>query len=841
MGLREILREGRGSSVIEGEATAVRSLLSHGRLGFELEQRVAAAVLAKSHVGERLFDLAAQSSHPDILRLPFDADEGVMGPVRFLPSRKLPRVLALAATAIGAVCAAPVVAAAPPAPTDVTAAPHDASVHLRWNAATGASGYRVYMGTTPGGESAEAAASTTSNAATIAGLTNGTPYYFRVRAYGSKGRLGPNSEEVGATPVAPPPAPKGLTASPHDSYVHLKWKASAGATAYRIYLATISGGEKAPAIRISTHTAANITGLANGTRYFFEVKAYSRSAGLGPASAEVSAVPAAASPSCSTALATGIEYECRVPPLAGRTTFSLVGAPEGMVIQPRSGYLHWTPAPGQEGTYPVIVDRDDGSYSQQDPLRFEVAAGSGAAAPGIYVSTGGSDANPGTPASPLLTLQEAADRAVAGDTIYLRGGRYFNAEYGSSFEARRYNSLVRITRSGTVGDWITIRPYGNEYAQLISDVNGIALTGTRYWRLQGLEIAGTNRSLSRDISLSLWWVDTGAESRILGRGVAMNGSYDIEIRDCVIHDFPGAGLSNNGGAYITLADSIVYDNAWWSTSGTHGFANSQPVTQDDADTTSVKLAMQRNLVFGNQSSMISHVFAKKLVKLTIDEGNGLHMQNNGNGFVGRFLAEDNLSLFNGKAGLGLNTVDGGIIRNNAFYQNAQAVPGAGELLLQTSSSASVVDNLFHAQTFRETISDSSKAYAGFGSNFAVPSADSASLPASIAQVPQVFADAAAGDFHRAASIPEGNGPDPSVIDSLEARRVEYGLEPAPAPTVVDEAYLRDLRATILSSWPAPKAGDSIPDDLVLQDPDSGFCYDYGSRGNYPETGGVPCP
>ncbi|HEY3255894.1 MAG TPA: hypothetical protein VGJ91_18175, partial [Polyangiaceae bacterium] len=41
-----------------------------------------------------------------------------------------------------------------------------------------------------------------------------------------------------------------------------------------------------------------------------------------------------------------------------------------------------------------------------------------------YVATTGSDANAGTLAAPFATLQKGADVAVAGDTVYIRGGTY---------------------------------------------------------------------------------------------------------------------------------------------------------------------------------------------------------------------------------------------------------------------------------------------------------------------------------------------------------------------------------------------------------------------------------
>src|SRR5688500_18696299 len=41
-----------------------------------------------------------------------------------------------------------------------------------------------------------------------------------------------------------------------------------------------------------------------------------------------------------------------------------------------------------------------------------------------HVSTTGSDEHPGTEAQPLRTIQKAADRARAGDSVLLHGGTY---------------------------------------------------------------------------------------------------------------------------------------------------------------------------------------------------------------------------------------------------------------------------------------------------------------------------------------------------------------------------------------------------------------------------------
>ena len=555
--------------------------------------------------------------------------------------------------------------------------------------------------------------------------------------------------------------------------------------------------------------------------------------------------PALAGPSapiaCYTTSSGTPVYVCKIEPVAATTRFSLDNAPDGMVVQPRTGYLRWTPAPNQQGAVTVDLVRTTGADVRRDTYTFP--ATTPAAAPdGIYVSTLGRDNGAGTFADPLKSIHAAANRANPGDTIYVRGGRYFNDGYGTPFGSRPRDNFARIDRSGTSDAWITLRPFGNEYVALVSDVNGLAFRNARYWRVQGLELEGTAHALTTADSLALWWNTTAESNRIDGRGIALNGSYHVDIAHCLVHGFSGAGISNNDGAHVTVRDSVIYDNGWWTTAGTHGFANSKPRTDDNADPSSFKITMQRNLVFGNQSSMISHVFGNGRVKLEIDEGNGLHMQNTEGNFVGRFLVEQNLALYNGKAGLGLNTVDHGVIRNNAFYRNAQAVEDAAELTLQTSVSDAIAGNLFHALAPRRTIKDSSNAFAGLGANYAVPAADAATLPAQVLRVARVFADPGSGNFRRSDLVPAGFGPASDAHDAFRARQAEYGFVPAPAPTVIDAAYVQNLRTQIVASWPAPVPGDGIPDNLVLEDPVTGYCYRYEDRLDYPgpPSSGTTC-
>src|SRR5262249_14453006 len=154
-------------------------------------------------------------------------------------------------------------------------------------------GYDLYVGTTAHFNGGAPLAKVTGNAVTVTGLVNGTTYYFRMTAVNKVGE-GPASNEVPAIPRTVPGAPAGLTATPGNSKVTLAWTppASGGApiTGYIIYEGTSPGGETGTPVNGSPVTANSytITGLTNGTTYYFEVAA-ANAAGLSPLSGEASA------------------------------------------------------------------------------------------------------------------------------------------------------------------------------------------------------------------------------------------------------------------------------------------------------------------------------------------------------------------------------------------------------------------------------------------------------------------------------------------------------------------------------------------------------------------------
>ena len=123
----------------------------------------------------------------------------------------------------------------------------------------------------------------TDTTATITGLKNGTLYYFRILAVNDNG-TGPASVDVKVTPRTNRTAPRSLAATPTNvsGQIRLTWTApsSDGGSAITDYVIQRSpngtSGWTTIADGTSTATAYTVTGLTNGTRYYFRVFASQR-------------------------------------------------------------------------------------------------------------------------------------------------------------------------------------------------------------------------------------------------------------------------------------------------------------------------------------------------------------------------------------------------------------------------------------------------------------------------------------------------------------------------------------------------------------------------------------
>jgi predicted phage tail protein len=149
-------------------------------------------------------------------------------------------------------------------------------------------GYRIEM-STAAGDFATVAATVTGTEHRVSGLTNGTPYRFRVAAFNSLGEGAMSAASDALTPTGLPSAPTGVLATPADERVALRWVAPATTggspiTGYRIEMSRDAG----PFTTVvedsgSDRTRRVVRELTNGSSYRFRVLAVT-DFGVGPAS-----------------------------------------------------------------------------------------------------------------------------------------------------------------------------------------------------------------------------------------------------------------------------------------------------------------------------------------------------------------------------------------------------------------------------------------------------------------------------------------------------------------------------------------------------------------------------
>ena len=180
----------------------------------------------------------------------------------------------------------------PEIPSNLTATPGNAQVTLAWNTVPGATSYKVFRALTSGGQTSTALTTVTTNSFLDTGLTNGTPYFYKVAAVNASG-TGGMSNQATTTPLAVPAAPTTLSAAPGNAQIKLTWIAPAGATSYRVFRATTSNGQTTTPLTTVTTATFTDTTVTNLTTYFYKVAAVN-AAGQSPMSNEANAIPQAA-------------------------------------------------------------------------------------------------------------------------------------------------------------------------------------------------------------------------------------------------------------------------------------------------------------------------------------------------------------------------------------------------------------------------------------------------------------------------------------------------------------------------------------------------------------------
>jgi Right handed beta helix region len=195
--------------------------------------------------------------------------------------------------------------------------------------------------------------------------------------------------------------------------------------------------------------------------------------------------------------------------------------------------------PAKHGASAVVLLLFPGSMLSAQPISPR---------PAFYVSPMGDDSNPGNMKAPWRTIQHAADAAIAGSTVNVRGGMY--------------EERVTINVSGNVRDgYVTFRSYPGETAILDGErltpegrSGMLVILNKSYVRIQGLEIRNYRTDDRRRTPMGISVLGAGTHIELLNNNV-----HHIE-QTFSGRDAPGRGGNGFGIAvYGTDAKTPITD------------------------------------------------------------------------------------------------------------------------------------------------------------------------------------------------------------------------------------------------------------------------------------------
>jgi inner membrane protein involved in colicin E2 resistance len=165
-----------------------------------------------------------------------------------------------------------------PVATDATTITNT-SFQANWNAATSATSYKLDVSLNNAFSSFVAGynnLTVNGTSQSVTGLTQGTQYYYRVRAVNASGTSGSSNTILVTTPE-PPPAPVAIAATNiTQTGFQANWNASTGATSYQLDVST--NNEFSSFVTGYNNLTVNgtnqsVTGLTAGTTYYYRVRA----------------------------------------------------------------------------------------------------------------------------------------------------------------------------------------------------------------------------------------------------------------------------------------------------------------------------------------------------------------------------------------------------------------------------------------------------------------------------------------------------------------------------------------------------------------------------------------
>ena len=451
-------------------------------------------------------------------------------------------------------------ATVPVAPAALTANAGNGQVTVSWTAVAGAVSYNIYYAASTGVTKTGTKVAGAVSPQAVTGLTNGTTYFFVVTAVNAAGESNVSAEKS-ATPSAtsPPAAPANVRGAAGAGKASISWDASVGTTSYNIYYSTTSGVTKATGTKVANAVSPrDVTGLTNGTTYFFVVTAVNAN-GESAESFEVFATPAATPPPTYTIsgavsgdVLSGVTITLSsagspttTTNASGNYSFSGIANGSYTVTPSKAGY---TFAPSSSAATVSGANITGKNFVATAVLGTNTASGTYTwnSATGVLALTWTSSNF--TCNGPKLGTDTTTGVTITTTTMTLPGG---GAETGTD--------MVFTRSSGTAGDivgtWTSTESTGNSYT-LTSNANGtFSLVGV----IVSCGGGGQNPSAS-----SQHWSD----------GYSVQLGYDDSPRTATSVSVTGPGI--NGSKALTYNTGYGSWNSWTSPSTQVSFGTTFP-------------------------------------------------------------------------------------------------------------------------------------------------------------------------------------------------------------------------------------------------------------------------
>jgi parallel beta-helix repeat protein len=319
-----------------------------------------------------------------------------------------------------------------------------------------------------------------------------------------------------------------------------------------------------------------------------------------------------------------------------------------------------------------------------------------------YVNaTTGNNSNTGLSTEKALkTLQRAADKTVAGDTVFVMNGTYVK-DYSYS------SDVVVETSSGTPGKWIVWINYPGHKPLISFDCwRAFNIQGS-YIEVNGLTVKGNNSNITLQQALNQpksCANPTGSyDGRFNGNGISVDGRngtrfHHFKVKNCTVYDCGGAGITFIQSDYITIENNVIYNCSWYTLWSTSGISLWQNWNSDNE--TGVKNIIRNNICFGNRQYVPAIAF-----NCEFTDGNGIIIddsENTQNGstlgsYKGRTLIENNIVYKNGGSGIHTYKSKHVDIINNTAYLNSQSPElNGGEIFPNASDDIRIFNNILVA-------------------------------------------------------------------------------------------------------------------------------------------------